>query len=158
MPATKLCPYCGLAFEPGARECSGCRFPDLDAPPEPSAPSSPPARPSRSATGRRKRPVAAVPRRAETCSHCGAHFPAGRPACPGCGSDAETGWKPAEEIDYAATDLPEEDPEAYREALLGERPGNVTLWGARRTRNLVVGALLLAAMIVPLLIALRHLG
>jgi len=54
-------------------------------------------------------------------------------------------------------ELPEDDPEAYREALLGDRPGHVSLWGTRRVRNLVVLSLLLAAMIVPLLLALRHL-
>ncbi len=47
------------------------------------------------------------------CPHCGAQFPAGRLACPECGSDAETGWKDAEEIDYQSIELP--DDEAPRE-------------------------------------------
>ena len=41
------------------------------------------------------------------CPHCGAWFKAGRLACPECGSNAETGWKSAEEIDYLSVDLPE---------------------------------------------------
>ena len=28
----------------------------------------------------------------EYCPHCQESFPAGRPSCPHCGSDAETGW------------------------------------------------------------------
>lgn len=47
--------------------------------------------------------------RHEECPHCGETFPAGRLACPACGSDARTGWKDAEEIDYASVDLPEAD-------------------------------------------------
>lgn len=152
MSETRTCPYCGHGYAPGVLECPECRFPDLDAPQSPAAPTAaaPPApRPAKSKRG-------AVPRRT-TCAHCGAAFPAARPACPECGSDAATGWKPAEEIEHAAVEIPEEDPEAYREALLGDRPGHVSLWGARRVRNLVVLSLLLAAMIVPLLLALRHL-
>lgn len=153
MPPTRTCPYCGRGYAPGARECPGCRFPDLDAPPLPPSPQSTSVR----AAPPRARPRrGAAPERA-TCAHCGAAFPAARPACPECGSDAATGWKPAEELDHAAVELAEDDPEAYREALLGDRPGHVSLWGTRRVRNLVVLSLLLAAMIVPLLLALRHL-
>ena len=47
--------------------------------------------------------------RLETCPHCGARFPAGRLACPECGSDAETGWRPAEDLDYESVELPEEE-------------------------------------------------
>ena len=143
MTSPKSCPYCGHALPPGARECPSCRFPDLDAPAE-------------RAKDPRKRIARPDPPR-ETCSHCGAAFPAGRPACPSCGSDADTGWKSGEEIDYAATEIPEDDPEAYREALLVDRPRDVSLWGARRVRNVLILCLLLAAMVVPLLLALCHL-
>ena len=46
------------------------------------------------------------------CAHCGAPVPAGRLACPECGSDAETGWKSDEEIDYEAVELPGDEHEA----------------------------------------------
>ena len=32
------------------------------------------------------------PRPVDVCPHCHEEYPAGRPACPHCGSDAETGW------------------------------------------------------------------
>jgi hypothetical protein len=41
------------------------------------------------------------------CPHCGADVPAGRPSCRECGSDASTGWKSSEEIDYTSLDLPD---------------------------------------------------
>jgi hypothetical protein len=50
--------------------------------------------------------------RTEECPNCGAEFPAGRLACPECGSDANTGWKSGEEIDYQAVSLPDDDPVA----------------------------------------------
>jgi len=46
---------------------------------------------------------------ADECPNCGAAFPAGRPACPECGSDRETGWLSGEEIDYQAVPLPEDE-------------------------------------------------
>ncbi len=51
------------------------------------------------------------------CPNCGAMFRAGRLACPECGSDAETGWKDAEEIDYMSVEIPdtwEEEPASRR--------------------------------------------
>jgi hypothetical protein len=45
--------------------------------------------------------------RQEECPHCGATFPAGRPACPECGSDHSTGWQDAEDLDLAAVELPD---------------------------------------------------
>ena len=43
----------------------------------------------------------------EECPNCGARFRRGRAACPECGSDAETGWQDAEEIDYQSIEIPE---------------------------------------------------
>ena len=56
----------------------------------------------------------------EECPHCGAVIAAGRLACPECGSDASTGWKSAEEIDYQAVELPddESDPRARSRGML----------------------------------------
>ncbi len=45
----------------------------------------------------------------ETCPHCGATFRGGRPACPECGSDAETGWKDETEVQYQSVELPDEE-------------------------------------------------
>ncbi|MGE0143028.1 MAG: hypothetical protein AB7I19_04960 [Planctomycetota bacterium] len=39
------------------------------------------------------------------CPQCGAVVRGGRTSCRECGSDARTGWKTSEEIDYQATDL-----------------------------------------------------
>ena len=57
----------------------------------------------------------------ETCPNCGESFPAGRLACPECGSDAETGWKDQEEIDYESVELPEpeEDRKPRADKTLG---------------------------------------
>jgi hypothetical protein len=50
-----------------------------------------------------------LPARSEDfCPHCGATFPAGRLACPECGSDASTGWRSADEIVENSIDLPDE--------------------------------------------------
>ena len=51
-------------------------------------------------------------KRTLVCPNCGASFPEGRLSCPECGSDAQTGWKSREEIDYQSVELPEwdEDP------------------------------------------------
>jgi hypothetical protein len=51
-----------------------------------------------------------VPRKSrptDTCPHCYEEFPAGRLACPHCGSDAETGWS-REGITGEAHGLPDE--------------------------------------------------
>ena len=42
------------------------------------------------------------------CPHCGAPVPAQRICCASCGSDLETGWKDAGEIDYRSIELPED--------------------------------------------------
>ena len=57
----------------------------------------------------------------EICPNCGAEFPAKRLACPECGSDAETGWKSSEEIDYMSVDLPEDETQVRKSALTSPR-------------------------------------
>lgn len=41
------------------------------------------------------------------CPHCGASVREGAKVCRTCGSDADTGWQSAEELDYAAVDIPD---------------------------------------------------
>ena len=53
------------------------------------------------------------------CPNCGEEFPAGRLACPECGSDAETGWKDAEEIDYQSIELPDDREPAPARSRVG---------------------------------------
>jgi uncharacterized membrane protein YvbJ len=43
----------------------------------------------------------------EICPNCGAEVPPRAKACPGCGSDEETGW--SEQARYDALDLPDEN-------------------------------------------------
>lgn len=66
-----------------------------------------------------------------TCPECGAQFRAGRLACPECGSDAETGWKDEEEVQYQSVELPEE-------GLPGEKTGG----GSRYVTLAVILAIL----------------
>ena len=46
-------------------------------------------------------------RETDYCPNCGAEFRAGKLACPECGSDAQTGWKDAEEIEYQSVEIPD---------------------------------------------------
>ena len=46
-------------------------------------------------------------RETEICDECGAEFRKGRLACPECGSDAQTGWKDEEEIQYESIEIPD---------------------------------------------------
>jgi hypothetical protein len=94
---------------------------------------------------------------AEICRNCGDPFPAGRPACPHCGADAATGWKSEDEIAEAEAAIPEFDDEDYRRVVRETRPADASLWSSRQFRMAVIGLLLVAAMVVPLLLALRHL-
>ncbi|MEE8105514.1 MAG: hypothetical protein V3T86_08285 [Planctomycetota bacterium] len=56
------------------------------------------------------------------CTYCGGGVPPGKPACPHCGSDAETGWKPEEPSDGIA--LPEAmDDDDYGDFLADEGLG-----------------------------------
>lgn len=41
------------------------------------------------------------------CPNCGAEVAAKAVVCRECGSDANTGWQSAEEIDYQSLDLPD---------------------------------------------------
>ncbi len=41
------------------------------------------------------------------CPNCGAEVDATARACRECGSDANTGWKDAEEIDYQSVEIPD---------------------------------------------------
>ena len=75
------------------------------------------------------------------CQHCGALFKAGRLACPECGSDARTGWRDAEDIDYLSVDIPD----TYEE-FTGKRPATRPLWTA-----LIVILALLTGILLPLL-------
>ena len=54
----------------------------------------------------------------EECPHCGARFRAGRAACPECGSDAVTGWRESEDIDYLSVEIPD----TYEELVQGRPP------------------------------------
>ncbi len=62
-----------------------------------------------------------VVRMIETCPACGAEFKQGRLACPECGSDANTGWKSQEEIDYQSIDIPEAAEFDFEYAMHGRR-------------------------------------
>jgi ribosomal protein L40E len=59
----------------------------------------------------------AVASSTKTCSHCGAQIAARAKACRECGSDAETGWKDADELDLAAVELPEFDADDYQAVI-----------------------------------------
>lgn len=41
------------------------------------------------------------------CPNCGADVPVRAKVCRECGSDADTGWKSSEEIDYQSIDIPD---------------------------------------------------
>lgn len=105
---------------------------------------------------RRRRPLA-------ECPNCGEPFPDGRPACPSCGSDAETGWQSGDEVEVRSLDVPDAfDDEDYRrtvediqDAAGATRHGTPRRpWTSRQVRIFVIGVLLVAAMIVPALLAL----
>lgn len=74
-----------------------------------------------------------------TCPNCGADVPVGAAACKECGSDADTGWRDSQEIDYASVDLPD----GYRDDARGDElpPARTKAW-------IVVTALVVAAAIV----------
>jgi hypothetical protein len=101
------------------------------------------------------------PRRAPPpaeCPNCGESFPAGRPACPHCGSDAEAGWQDGDEVEYQSLDVPDAfDEDDYRAAIEDLHANRPALWSSRQVRIFLIGGLLLAALIVPALVALWRL-
>jgi hypothetical protein len=62
----------------------------------------------------------------QICPDCGAVVPPNSKACPGCGSDDQTGW--SEEAYAADPDLPEEnfDYQDFVEREFGEKPVGAT--------------------------------
>lgn len=138
----RTCAYCGTKFSRQEDWCPECEWPvDGDLEGEP----------------RRK-----VPKRApepDLCPHCDREFPAGRPACPHCGSDAETGWKDPYGLEGSDADVPDaftdEDYARTIEDIEFHR-GRVapSFWGSARARRLVIGVLIVLAMTVPLVVAL----
>jgi ribosomal protein L32 len=140
--ALRTCAFCETGYDPSARLCPKCGYP---------------ADGSFEAARAPVKPRKAKVRATETCPNCGDPFPAGRPACPHCGADAATGWKSADEIDEASVALPEFGDEDHRRVLHEADPGRVSLWSSRQFRLFVIGVILVAAMVVPLVLALRHL-
>ena len=57
------------------------------------------------------------------CPHCGVLVRVGRLACPSCGSDASTGWKSEEEIDYQSIEIPD-----FLPADLDQKPPSGMPW------------------------------
>ncbi len=60
------------------------------------------------------------------CPNCGAEVAANARACRECGSDANTGWKHGDELDYQSVEIPdgyggEFDSKPSRSALLSRR-------------------------------------
>ncbi|MHC4473524.1 MAG: hypothetical protein ACYS99_21485 [Planctomycetota bacterium] len=63
------------------------------------------------------------------CSHCGAEVPRDKPACPECGSDAETGWAGEEAQSEAAfAPFTDEDYEEVVRDLAGGDDGPSRSW------------------------------
>jgi hypothetical protein len=83
-----------------------------------------------------------------SCPQCGDAFPAGRPACPHCGSDAQTGW--SEGTDHYAF-----DDEDYEEVVADLRGGDPLerdpKWRRRKLLLRVTGLVLVAALVAGVL-------
>lgn len=60
----------------------------------------------------------------EECPNCGARFKRGRLACPECGSDAATGWRSSEDLDYESVEIPD----FWDEAAMGSRRRSPRWW------------------------------
>jgi hypothetical protein len=84
------------------------------------------------------------------CPHCGADVFVGSAVCRECGSDASTGWQPAEDLDYQQLDLPDgwRDPDARSEQL---PPVRTATW-------VRVVALLVVVVFVLAIVGLRWLA
>lgn len=48
-----------------------------------------------------------APRETFECPNCGADVYVGAKVCRECGSDASTGWRSSEEVDYQSIDIPD---------------------------------------------------
>lgn len=65
----------------------------------------------------------------DTCPVCGADVPPNARACPGCGSDATTGW--SDEAQSQSLDLPSEEfdyEEFVQREFEGKRPRRKSHW------------------------------
>lgn len=81
------------------------------------------------------------------CDVCGERYPPKRLACPECGADERTRFEPGDEAGVPeAMDEEEYQGVLSMEGLAPERAG--AFWRTRRARNMVVGLLLVAAMVV----------
>jgi hypothetical protein len=83
-----------------------------------------------------------------TCPQCGEEFPAERPACPHCGSDAQTGWKEGHDF-HEFTD---DDYDEVVADIEGRDDLNSPKW-RRRRRLIVVTGLIIVFLFVFFLIA-----
>ena len=80
------------------------------------------------------------------CPQCGYAVRAGRTSCPACGSDAETGWRSSEDVDYLSADIPEDD-----EPLDEGRNGASHNSTVARLGVILLVVLLVVAISIPLL-------
>lgn len=80
------------------------------------------------------------------CPNCGAPVPVGRKGCRECGSDAQTGWQDAEEIDYQSIEIP--DGYGPADELSSETP--------REQRTKIVAGLLVALIAAVVIIVLFY--
>ena len=81
----------------------------------------------------------------EICPNCGAEVPPKAKACPGCGSDEETGW--SEQARTDSLDLPDENFD-YGDFVKREFDGEETVPRGIRRFWWVVAAFLLAAVAI----------
>lgn len=145
MAGATTCGFCGTSYDASGRACPKCSYPADGA--------SFVVESKRAKPQRRRKPQPPPP---ETCANCGDTFPAGRPACPHCGADAQTGWKSPSALDEAAATLPEFDDDDYRAVVEDVAPDRAEFWRSGRARRMVIGILLVLAMTVPALLALRY--
>ena len=71
------------------------------------------------------------------CGHCGADVLVGSKSCRECGSDADTGWQSAEEVDYQSVEIPD----VYGDDAHALPPSRTPRW-------VVVTALLLVVLLL----------
>jgi hypothetical protein len=85
-----------------------------------------------------------APRETFECPNCGADVYVGAKVCRECGSDASTGWRSSEEIDYQSIDIPDgygpdDDCGDAASGAFGSLGGSYTRYAA-----LILAALLVA--------------